>query len=66
METNNLLDINELSTALGASPERLREIANQYRLPFSFLTDRGWVIAKRDYDYWQSVVNRAQAECQGE
>jgi hypothetical protein len=63
METNNLLDINELSRSLGAPPERLRAIANQYQLPFSVITGRGFVISKRDFDYWRSVVNRAQADC---
>ena len=64
--TDNLLDLNELSRTLGAPPERLREIAQQYRLPFSLLTSKGFCIARRDLGYWRSVVNRAQAACCGE
>jgi hypothetical protein len=53
-----LLELDQLSRELKTSPERLRELANEARLPFSFSPERGLLVDSRDLETWRSAVAR--------
>jgi len=53
-----LLDLTELAHELKTPPERLRELVNEARLPFSVSTERGLLVAEHDVATWKAAVER--------
>jgi excisionase family DNA binding protein len=61
--TAALLDLDEVSRALGVSADRITAIAHTTRLPFAFTAGRGLLVDSRDLDQWRAAVNRACDGC---
>ena len=54
-----LLDVAEMARELRVPPERIHEMAHAQRLPFSWTTERGLCIHRRDLESWRAAVARA-------
>ena len=61
--TDWLINAEELARMFRVPPERIHEMAHRERLPFSWTTERGFCVHKRDVPAWKWAVRRAHDAC---